>query len=55
MDKLSINTLFLSAASPVPTRRFSLVPPFNKSTPSSPSTTPTNVRRKSMFDTPAVS
>ncbi|CAF0892573.1 unnamed protein product [Rotaria sordida] len=50
MDKLSVNTLFLSAASPIQTRRFSLVPPFHKSTPSSPITTPTNLRRKSMFE-----
>jgi hypothetical protein len=55
MDKLGVGTLFLSAASPMPTRRFSLVPPFTKSTPSSPSTTPTNLRRKSMIESIAVS
>jgi hypothetical protein len=52
MDKLSINTLFLSAASPIPTRRLSLVPSFTKSTAS---TTPTSLRRKSMIESPAVS
>ena len=55
MDKLNVNTLFLSAPSPNPTRRFSLVPPFTKSTPSSPSSTPTTLRRKSMVESPAVS
>ncbi|CAF0915654.1 unnamed protein product [Adineta steineri] len=50
MDKLSINTLFLSAVSPSSNRRFSFIPPFTKSTPSSLSTTPTNLRRKSMID-----
>jgi hypothetical protein len=55
MDRLSVNTLFLSAASPMPTRRFSLVPPFTKSTPSSPSTTPNSLRRKSMIESAAVS
>jgi len=55
MDKLNVSTLFLSASSPNPTRRFSLVPPFTKSTPPSPSSAPTTLRRKSMVDSPAVS
>ncbi len=54
MDKLNVSALFLSASSPTPARRFSLVPPFTKSTPSSPSSTPT-IRRKSMVDSAAVS
>jgi hypothetical protein len=55
MDKLSVNTLFLSAASPNAVRRLSLVPSFTKSTPSSPTSTPTALRRKSMIEPPAVS
>lgn len=55
MDKLNMNTLFLSPSSPNPTRRFSLVPPFTKSNSSSPTSTPTTLRRKSMVESPAVS
>ena len=56
MDKLGVNTLFLSATSSNPTRRFSLVPPFTKSnSSSSPTNTPTGFRRKSMIEPAAVS
>ena len=54
MDKFNISSLFLSAKSPSPARRFSLAPSFQKSIASS-SPPPTNVRRKSMFDTSMVS
>lgn len=55
MDRLSINSLFPPAAHPVQSRRFSLIPPFTKSTPSSPSNTPSNQRRKSMIESLVVS
>ena len=56
MDKLSVNSMFLSAASANPVRRLSLVPPFTKTTPSSsPTSTPSSLRRKSMVEAPAVS
>ncbi|CAF0962234.1 unnamed protein product [Adineta steineri] len=54
MDKLNVSTLFLSTPTPNPTRRFSLVPPFTKSTPPSPSSTSAALRRKSMIESPVV-
>ncbi|CAF1281506.1 unnamed protein product [Adineta ricciae] len=50
MDKLNVSSLFLSTPAPNLTRRFSLVPPFAKSTPPSPSSTPNVLRRKSMIE-----
>ncbi|CAF3370721.1 unnamed protein product [Rotaria sp. Silwood1] len=52
--ELNVNALFLSAPSSNTTRRLSFVPLFTKSTPSSPSPTPTTPRRKSMVESPAV-